>query len=371
MLPTYQKPTVFTKRDEAPHNATVIEAFENALTELFFIDHPNLKKTMPEAEKPLKEFLADPQFPEIWIYYPWLNTLIHTVPEDVYLKLRTARNRNIILESEQKNYREAHVGIAGLSVGSAVLSALAISGGPKTIKIADFDTVEITNLNRIRATLPDIGKNKTWVAAREIWEIDPFAELSIWDTGITRETINDFITGTPRLDIFVDEMDSLDIKILARLICKKEGIPVVMATDNGDSVILDVERFDQEPNRAIFHGLVGEMRATDVENLSYKDWLQLATKIVGAEYLTERMQDSLVEIGHAISAVPQLGTTAAIAGSSVAYVIRRIANRQEMPSGRYQIGLEEKLIHGYTNTDEIAKRQEKTQQFIKNFGKNK
>ena len=101
-----------------------------------------------------------------------------------------------------------------------------------------------------------------------------------------------------------------------------------MATDNGNSVILDVERFDQEPNRAIFHGLVGEMRATDVENLSYKDWLQLATKIVGAEYLTERMQDSLVEIGHAISAVPQLGTTAAIAGSSVAYVIRRIANRQ-------------------------------------------
>jgi len=204
--------------------------------------------------------------------------------------------------------------------------------------------VEITNLNRIRAYLADVGTNKTSVAAREVWRLDPFADLFLWDKGISTENIKDFLFGEPKLDVFIDEMDSLDLKVAARLLCKENKIPVVMGTDNGDSVILDVERFDLEENRPIFHGLVDGLETRDLKKLDFKGWVEIATSIVGQDYLEDRMRDSLQKIGKTISAVPQLGATAAIAGSTVAYAVRRIANKQEMESGRYLVGMKEKKI---------------------------
>jgi len=67
------------------------------------------------------------------------------------------------------------------------------------------------------------------------------------------------------------------------------------------------------------------------------------------------MQDSLLEIGRLIAAVPQLGSTASIAGSAIAFAARRIANNQEMPSGRYIFSLEEKLIPNYSDPAENEK----------------
>jgi hypothetical protein len=346
----------------------VVEAYDNALREIFFMTNPNLKKSMPEVPEKLAEFLQNHSVPEVWVHYKEDNVVVHTVSEEWYLKLRTARNRNIIDSKEQEDFRNIKIGVAGLSVGSAIVSALTISGGPKTLKIADFDEVEISNLNRIRASLRDVGLNKADVAGREIWAVDPFAELEIWDKGVNRETIAKFISD-PKIDVMIDEMDSVDVKILARMESRKQGIPVLMATDNGDGIILDIERFDLEPDRQIFHGLIGEMTHEEASNLDYKQWLQLATKIVGPEYLTERMQESLLLIGKEIAGVPQLGTTAAIAGSAMAFVIRRIASGQEMPSGRYIVSLEDKIITGYNDPTQVELRKNKTNEFLKNFGK--
>ena len=96
----------------------------------------------------------------------------------------------------------------------------------------------------MNAKLSDVGMNKTVVSAREVWELDPFAELHVWDSGVNKENLEDFILGEPKIDIFIDEMDSLSLKAMARFICKKARIPVLMATDNGDEVLLDIERFD-------------------------------------------------------------------------------------------------------------------------------
>lgn len=367
-----QKPIIFKSREEAPGNAIFVDAFSGSLEELFFIEHPNLKKQMPEAKAPLEECLKNYAVAPIWIYFPWKNTLVKSLPEDLYFKLRTSRNRNIIKEDEQKKYRDIIVGIAGLSVGSGVVSALVITGGPKIMKIADFDVLEVTNLNRIRASLLDVGSNKTEIASRQVWELDPFAELFLYDQGLSPANLEEFVLGgenSPRLDTFVDEMDSLDLKVRSRLICRKNKIPVLMATDNGDSIILDVERFDLEPDRQIFHGLVGDMREDDLKNLDFKKWLELATKIVGPTYLTERMQDSLLEMGKSVAAVPQLGSTAAVAGGAISFVARRIANGESMPSGRYGVGFEEKLISGYLDPEAVMAREAETKDFISKFGK--
>lgn len=366
-----QSPRFFKDFSEIPKNAEIINALDSGVRELFFINNPQFKKEMPVAKGPLQEFLASQKMEGIWIYFPWSNKAVNCLPEDLYYKLRTARNRNIINEVEQEKYRNITVGIAGLSVGSAVLSALVMSGGPKRLRIADFDTIEISNLNRINAKITDLGSNKAEIAARNIWELDPFTEISIWNSGISKDNIEQFISEPTNLDIFIDEMDSIDLKIISRLICKRLKIPVLMATDNGDGVILDVERFDLEPRREIFHGLVkndiDENSPESFAKLDFRQWLKLATKIVSPDFLTDNMRESILAIGKTISAVPQLGTSATMAGSAIAFVVRRIANREEVPSGRYTLSLEECFVPRYNDPPVVKEREIKKQKFLAVF----
>jgi len=361
------KPVLYKQKPKLAKKTIHIDAYSSAVRELFFINNPSLKKDSPETQKKLNIFIKKKSIDDCWIFYPNKLSLVRTVNEHDYFILRTSRNRNLISTKQQIKFRGLSVGIAGLSVGSCILSALVVSGGPKKIKIADFDTLEITNLNRIRGGLLDIGKNKIEIAANEVWKLDPFAELGLFDSGITQTNLKQFLLGEPPLDVFVDEMDNLDLKIQARELCKQHKIPVIMATDNGDSVVLDIERFDLEPKRPIFHGLVGNKKNIDIKKFGYRQWLALATKIVGPEYLTSDMQDSLLQIGKTIPAVPQLGTTANVAGAAICLVMRRIANKQKMPSGRYTISLEEKLLPGFNDPSQIKLRKQNTQKFKQKF----
>ena len=116
-----------------------------------------------------------------------------------------------------------------------------------------------------------------------------------------------------------------------------------MVTDNGDNVILDVERFDLEPHRPLLHGLVEELDTDALDNITYSEWVKIATKIVDPKNLTKRMRESVKEMGKSIAAVPQLGTTATIAGAVAAYAVRKIAIGENMKSGRYFISLDKSI----------------------------
>lgn len=363
------RPLIFRAKDvrKISPEAKRIDAFHGALRELFRIDNPRLSNFAAKRSHQFKQFADQHKNLGVWIYYPWCNKVVHCLPEELYFKVRTARNRNIITLEEQQKYRETKIGIAGLSVGSAILSALVVSGGPKVIKIADYDVIEVSNLNRIAAKLTDVGLNKAMVAARQVWELDPFADLRVWERGLNRRNLEDFIVGEPALKIFVDEMDNLGLKIFARQICKRRRIPVLMGTDNGDAVILDVERFDLEPRRPIFHGSLKNIPLSKLRDIGFKKWLQLSTKIIGPEYMTERLQQSMLEIGKTIPAVPQLGPTASIAGAAVAFAVRKIASGREMPSGRYVISLEEKLIEDYRRLKQKKMRTSNTRKFVREF----
>lgn len=361
------KPKVYKKKPKFNSKTKVIEAYKSALEELFFLSNPNFKKNTPQSKPALKKFLETSKTKDIWIYYKDRNTLVHTVNESNYFKLRTARNKNVITENEQFNFRKLSVGIAGLSVGSCILAGIVTSGGSKNIKIADFDNLEITNLNRIKAKLTDIGSKKTTIAAKEVWDLDPFAKLSLYDKGLTQKNLKEFILKKPKLNVFIDEMDSIPMKVQARLICKSNKIPVIMATDNGDTVILDIERFDQEPQRKIFHGTIKDTSLKNLDSLTYKEWLKIATQIVSPKHLTPQMQNSLLLIGKELAGVPQLGTIANVAGAATCFVLRRIANKLPMPSGRYTISLEEKLAPNYNSATQKSLRNKQTKEFIKKF----
>lgn len=340
-MKTQQKPEFFKKAAELPKGTRVIDTLASSLRELFIVRNPSYK-SVPKQElaKHIETFLKKEKIPTLYVYLPWKKTAIYMVAEDIYFELRTARNKNIITKEEQETYRNSRVGIIGLSVGSNVLNALVFSGGSKMLKIADYDVIEITNLNRLRAPLDAVGINKTLFAAQQSWELDPFANIEIWENGVIKENLKKFLED-PRLDVFVDEMDSLDLKLTSRILCKDLKIPVIMVTDNGDNIIVDIERFDEEPDREILHGLVKGVDPGSIADLPYSEWVKVATRIVDPNNLTQRMRESLPEIGKTIAAVPQLGTTATIAGATAAYAIRKIVNKQPMPSGRYFIKLDD------------------------------
>ena len=106
------------------------------------------------------------------------------------------------------------IGVAGLSVGHVIAHTLALQGLCGELRLADFDNLELSNLNRVPATVFDLGVNKAKVAARRIAEVDPYLPIDVHRrTDSTSDTVDDFVDG---LDIVVEECDSLDMKAVVR-----------------------------------------------------------------------------------------------------------------------------------------------------------
>lgn len=333
---------------DLPDDVSVIDTVASSLKELFIIRNPEYKVSRvseKEVEQRMQEFLEEYNHTEtVFVYYPWKKTAVRMVGEEVYFELRTARNKHLITQKEQLAFRNGSIGIVGLSVGASILRAIVLLGGSRQIKLSDNDTVAVSNLNRLDVSLCDIGENKAKVMARRLWELDPFLNLEVLSDGVAKETLSDFLLN-PRIDVFIDEMDDLELKIYARQVCQKHGIPVVMATDNEDSVILDVERFDQEPERKILHGFVEDLPLEKMENLSSADWLEFSGRIIGEKNISHRMQESIREIGKTVTGVPQLGSTAMLAGAVTCFAVRKILT-SSFASGRYIVNLEESLVKG-------------------------
>lgn len=142
----------------------------------------------------MNQLLGDLGFHEygIWAYYPWNNRLIHLVDAAEFYELRTSRNQYKITREEQDKLATKKIGIVGLSVGNAIAVTMAMERICGEIRLADFDTLDLTNLNRIRCGIHQLGLNKAIVTAREIAEIDPFIEVKVFDDGLTAENIQAF-----------------------------------------------------------------------------------------------------------------------------------------------------------------------------------
>jgi len=208
-----------------------------------------------------------------------------------------------------------------------------------------------------------IIRRKIDIAAKKVLELDPFAELTLFDNGINQNNIEKFILKS-KLDVFVDAMDNFEMKLQARLICRKNRIPVLMATDNGDGVILDIERFDKDVNRKLFHNLVPNIEKIDLGKLLPKEWLRLAATIIGPKFHPIRLQESLMKLGKEIAGVPQLGTAAMLSGTMIAYAIRRISNNQPLKSGKYVFSKDEMFVPNYMSASQIKIRDKSSKKFM-------
>ena len=330
----------FTKRC-APRRT--VDAYRELLRDLFLVRNPRFKFAPPQAKEvdAFIESVRGKQFLEelgTWVYFPWNESLVHYLPEAEHQELRTARNRNLITADEQRRFYNAHVGIAGLSVGSHVALILAMTGGARHMKLADPDMLSGDNLNRIREGYPSIGEKKALLVARKLWEIDPYLRLELFLDGITEGNTPQFLDG---LNVLVEEMDNPYMKFKIREEARARKIPVVMGTDNGDGIIVDIERYDRRDDTPLFNGLVGNLTAEKLRTMSPKDLPKIAAQIAGADRAVGRMLASVLEVGKTLYSWPQLGTAASLCGSVVTYLVRRIVlGAPNITSGRYEVNLD-------------------------------
>jgi molybdopterin/thiamine biosynthesis adenylyltransferase len=350
--------------------AHISDDFEEESRELYGVQNPS-KVYTPNFEQDFQELFINSQNSVPlwqqgrWVYYPWRSHLAHILPEKEYFQVRTARNKNLITAEEQEKFYTATVGIGGLSVGSSIAYALTLQGGPKHLKIADMDHLALSNTNRVLAGVESLGILKVEMAARRIYEINPYAEIELFPQGISPENVEEFFTG---LDLVIDELDNIAVKFLIRQYAKKHSIPVVMGADNGDNAVIDVERYDEDPNLEFFHGRLGNVTYEELKNLDKFGIGRTITKHIGPENITIRMQESLLEMGKTIVSWPQLGGAALANGAAVAYCVRKILNGQKVIDNRSLLSLDEKLDPNYNLPLEVSTRKTASEGFAKMFG---
>jgi molybdopterin/thiamine biosynthesis adenylyltransferase len=262
--------------------------------------------------------------------------MIRLPQENAFITLRTARNLHKIRLEEQLQLRNKKVGVIGLSVGQSVVLPLVMERICGEVRIADFDVIELNNLNRIEAGVLDIGLSKVNVTARRIAELDPYFPVKVFSEGVTVQNIENFLFDGGKLDLVVEECDNGLVKLLTRILCRKHGIPVVMETS--DRGLLDVERFDLEPTRPLLHGMLRESDYSD--QLSQEESRRLLIDTFDFSRASERGVSSMSEIGNSISTWPQLATDVIAGGATAAMAIKMILLGEAVASGRRYVDIQ-------------------------------
>lgn len=304
------------------------------LKELFKVRNPHLKSNA--SKKALNELGKR--------VYSKIGNKKALLSKKAFIELTTARNRNLITPREQNILRKSIIGFFGMSVGShAALTWMMISKAD-ILKIADPDIVSPTNLNRLRLGWNSLGKFKCDLVKDQLAEINPYSKIFTL-TKTDLYSMEKFINNKPLPELIVDEIDDFESKLLLRQQSKILKIPLISAADIGNNVMVDIERYDLEPNLYYFNGRIknaDKIRFDQLTNLQKK---KLIIELVGFEHNSLKMLESLMAIEGSIVSWPQLGSTATIAGGIIATLIQNILLGGNIKSGRYYVSLDSIFTH--------------------------
>lgn len=346
----------------------VIDRYEPQLRELFAVEHPSV--TAGDFEQAFSEYNVHvtQEIPlhqhGTWVYFPWNGSLVHILDDADFQRVRMARNNPLLSDIEQQRFYSATISIAGLSVGNSVALAIVLQGGARHIKLADHDVLDLSNLNRIRASINILGISKVEITARQIYALNPYADVETFPQGLTTDNIESFVSGS---SVLVDEMDSIEWKVRLREAARTYNIPLVSAADLDRISIIDIERYDQQPSPPFFQGRLAIHSAEDVKNLSKMDTGRHIAQLLGIENHTPRMLTALTQLGKTIVSWPQLGPTAQAGGTYITYCVERIINGKPLNSMRAVISLDQIFDPDYFDDGEVAERNEAIAAFQKIF----
>lgn len=280
------------------------------------------------------------------------------ISQKAYLDLTTARNRHLITSVQQDRLRHSVVAFFGMSVGSHAALTWMMESRADAIKIVDPDSVSMSNLNRLRMGISQIGKLKVDIVKDQLLDINPFAKVLAFSKTAEND-VEKIFSLSPNLSAVVDEIDDFESKLLLRKLAKHYRLPLISSADVGDNIALDIERYDLNPQPEPFLKRIPNLEQIKFAKLSPQQRRKLIINLVGFEHNSEAMLDSILSIGGSIPTWPQLGATATISGGVVTTTLKKILLNENVNSGRYYISLDDLLVADFNQSNMIKKRQSK------------
>ncbi len=152
-----------------------------------------------------------------------------------------ARTQLLLGEKAMDNLYNAKVAVFGIGgVGGFAVEAL-VRSGIGSFVLVDSDTVSITNLNRqIIATQKTIGRYKTEVMRERILDINPNANVEIFNCFYLPETADEF--DFSEYTYVVDAVDTVSAKIDLVMRAKEANVPIISSMGAGNK--LDPTKFE-------------------------------------------------------------------------------------------------------------------------------
>ena len=255
-----------------------------------------------------------------WIWVPWESRVVHLLDAEDYLEVITNRNRDKITLEEQRRLRTKRVGVVGLSVGGEAAVTIAQEHLCGSMVLADFDALDLSNLNRLGAGFDDLGRSKAVIVARRIMKLDPYLDLTVLREGVTDENVDGFLDG---LDLLLEECDGLTLKHAIRVKARERRLDVVFAGD--ERGFLSLEPYGQSPQLQTFHGRVTAPQPPREAYETPLDFMRaLSVWLGGWEALSGRSRDSIDQIGMTLCGYPQLAGEARYAAGQLAWFARKL-----------------------------------------------
>lgn len=231
-------------------------------------------------------------------FFSWL----HEGLEDNDYRELVSRNLAFIGKDVQERVKTKRLFFAGCGLGSTVAQLAARHGFTQFI-VADFDTVEISNLNRQSFRKEDVGKNKAKVVGGLLKDINPKASVDVITERLTNENIKDAISSA---DIIINTVDFDSTNYAINDIAIAQGKPVFFPMNVGFGGFLLV--FTDQTVR------LQEMTNNATGNVAFIRGLANSVKGYHIPYYTLPLLADFDDYEHAIP-LPQTGIAANITAS--------------------------------------------------------
>lgn len=247
--------------------------------------------------------------------------------ESSYYAHLTARNTGLVTARTQSAIRSARVLVAGCgSIGGAAVEPLARIGFTR-FHIADTGTYELNNLNRQRATLADLGRNKASVARDSVLSINPHAHVCVSTQGITAANASPLVADA---DVIVDGVDvttrsGFEAKIALHEAALHYRKQLVTGWDLAG--VLCAQHIDYRSTNQIFDGAI---TADDLATLTM--WEAIARIAPMSAMPTEMLKELADNIQRPEYSVPQLPEAAWQFGSLACSMVVRIVAGESVPA---------------------------------------
>lgn len=160
-----------------------------------------------------------------------------------------ARTRLLLGEEAVETLRHSRVAVLGLGgVGGAAAEAICRSGVGAML-LADYDKVDITNLNRqLIAVSSTVGQDKTEAAARRLRDINPELDLTLRDGRLTPENLPEVLDWQP--DYILDCIDNVTAKLALTVLCREQGVKLITCLGTGNRLDPSLLRVGNLPDTA-------------------------------------------------------------------------------------------------------------------------